>query len=550
MRSVQDLPGVPAALASLPPSAAGLLVEFQEPAGTFVEVLVARAAAVMRQLPLIVPGRFTADPAEQAQLWKIRKGMFPSVGAVRQRGTTVIIEDVAFPVAALAPAVVDLQALFDAHGYRDAIVFGHAKDGNLHFVLTQSFGEPAQVARYERFMADVVTLVVTRYDGSLKGEHGTGRNMAPFVETEWGGDAYDIMKRVKALVDPDGLLNPGVIINPNPRAHLTDLKSLPVVEEEIDRCTECGFCELRCPSRDLTLTPRQRIAVRRAIAREPAAAGALARAFEYDGVDTCATFAPEYKDTVNDTRLALRSAALFSLAVYTLLPLGLIGSVGEETVGLFDYVGALRTLTGSEGLTDFFVIVICISFVISMNTATADGGRALYGIARDDMTIKQLYHLNRFHVPGRAMTLDMVVNILFVFFVGSILGILVASNIGYVLAHFFALTSFILLRRDRPNWPRPIRLPDYWVGIAGLLAAIVAVLTIFGVGWMQVALDGVVYGGTKEKLIGFAVLAVSILLFFFRRIVQDGERPHWREDTPTMPDTHEAAMIEQETHPA
>ncbi|OFW05101.1 MAG: FAD-linked oxidase [Acidobacteria bacterium RIFCSPLOWO2_02_FULL_67_36] len=289
MRSVQDLPGVPAALASLPPSAAGLLVEFQEPAGTFVEVLVARAAAVMRQLPLIVPGRFTADPAEQAQLWKIRKGMFPSVGAVRQRGTTVIIEDVAFPVAALAPAVVDLQALFDAHGYRDAIVFGHAKDGNLHFVLTQSFGEPAQVARYERFMADVVTLVVTRYDGSLKGEHGTGRNMAPFVETEWGGDAYDIMKRVKALVDPDGLLNPGVIINPNPRAHLTDLKSLPVVEEEIDRCTECGFCELRCPSRDLTLTPRQRIAVRRAIAREPAAAGALARAFEYDGVDTCAT---------------------------------------------------------------------------------------------------------------------------------------------------------------------------------------------------------------------------------------------------------------------
>jgi amino acid transporter len=264
------------------------------------------------------------------------------------------------------------------------------------------------------------------------------------------------------------------------------------------------------------------------------------------GVDTCATFAPEYKDTINDTKLALRSAALFSLAVYTLLPLGLIGSVGEETVGLFDYVGALRILTGSEGLTDVFVIIIIASFLISMNTATADGGRALYGIARDDMTVKQLYHLNRFHVPGRAMTVDMVVNILFVFFIGSILGILVASNIGYVLAHFFALTSFILLRKDRPNWPRPIRLADYWVPIAGVLATLVAIFTIFGVGWMQVANDGVVYGGTEEKLIGFAVLAISILLFLFRRIVQDGEKPHWREDTPAVPDAAQQALIDAE----
>lgn len=289
MRSVEDLPGVPPALSALPPSAAGLLVEFQEPAGTFVEILAARATAVARDLPLIAPAGFTADPVEQSQLWKIRKGMFPSVGAVRRRGTTVIIEDVAFPIAALAPAVVDLQALFAAHGYDDAIVFGHAKDGNLHFVLTQSFGEPAEVARYERFMADVVNLVVNRYDGALKAEHGTGRNMAPFVQTEWGPDAYDIMTRVKALADPDGLLNPGVIINANPRAHLTDLKSLPIVDEEIDRCIECGFCEPHCPSRDLTLSPRQRIVVRREMQRHPAAAKPLARAFEYDGLDTCAT---------------------------------------------------------------------------------------------------------------------------------------------------------------------------------------------------------------------------------------------------------------------
>jgi amino acid transporter len=251
------------------------------------------------------------------------------------------------------------------------------------------------------------------------------------------------------------------------------------------------------------------------------------------GVDACATFAPEYKDTVRDTKLALRSASLFSLGVYILLPLGLVGSVGEEMVANYDYVGALEQLTGSTSLTNFFVFVIIISFVISMNTATADGGRALYGIARDDMTIKQLYHLNRWNVPGRAMTLDMFVNLFLLFIIGNILGIIVASNIGYVLAHFFALSAFILLRKDRPDWPRPIKLGAIWVPIAAAMAAGAGFLTIMGVGWLQIA--GAGYGGNKEKLIGFAVLGIAILLYLFRRIVQDGERPHWREEPPLMP---------------
>jgi amino acid transporter len=252
------------------------------------------------------------------------------------------------------------------------------------------------------------------------------------------------------------------------------------------------------------------------------------------GVDTCATFAPEYKDTVNDTKLALRSATLFTIAVYILLPLGLVGGVGEETVAAFDYVGALEQLTGSDALADFFVVVICASFLISMNTATADGGRALYGIARDDMTVKQLYHLNRFHVPARGMTIDMIVNLCFVFLVGNLFGILAASNIGYVLAHFFAITAFILLRRDRPDWPRPIHLGAIWVPIAYVLAVIVAIFTIVGVGWFQTSAGG--YGGTKEKIIGFSVLGIAILLYLFRRIVQDKETPHWREETPKLPE--------------
>jgi D-lactate dehydrogenase len=190
---------------------------------------------------------------------------------------------------------VDLNALFRKHSYEEGIVFGHARDGNLHFVITQSFRDEAAVARYARLIDDVVDLVVRRYGGALKAEHGTGRNMAPFVETEWGPEAYAVMKRIKDLADPVGLLNPGVILNPDSKAHLKNLKPMPPVEEEVDKCIECGFCEPRCPSRDLTTTPRQRIVVRREIERLRSTGGgdgtltALEAAFPYDALDTCAT---------------------------------------------------------------------------------------------------------------------------------------------------------------------------------------------------------------------------------------------------------------------
>jgi amino acid transporter len=265
--------------------------------------------------------------------------------------------------------------------------------------------------------------------------------------------------------------------------------------------------------------------------------------------EASATFAPEYKDTVNDTRKALLSSALFILMVNTLVPIALTGGVGPKTVEAFDYVGALNKLVGS-GATDFFVVVICTSFILSMNTATADGSRALYGISKSGMTIRELGRLNRFNVPGNAMSLDMAINILFVLFVGNLFGILVASNIGYVLANAFAIGAYVLLRRDRPNWPRPIKLPSYWTPIAAVLCALFFFISIVGIGWFQIAGGGAVYGGTKEKIIGFCVLAVSLLLFLFRRIVQDGEKPHWREETPTMPDATEARLLEEELRPA
>jgi D-lactate dehydrogenase len=295
LRSVENKPGIPPSIRSLPETAAGLLVEFQSTDENERRILEQVAAESVSELKLCEPAQFTHLAKEQALLWQIRAGMFPSVGSVRRTGTTVIIEDVAFPVEVLAHAADDLTDLFRAHEYDNAIIFGHAKDGNLHFVITQSFNTQAAIDQYAYFIDDVVKLVVEKYDGALKAEHGTGRNMAPFVETEWGTDAFGIMQQLKQLVDPDNLLNPGVILPASRNAHLDNLKQLPSVEPEIDKCIECGYCEPKCPSRELTLTPRQRIVVRREMARlrEPGAdAGlyaSLDREFPYMALDTCAT---------------------------------------------------------------------------------------------------------------------------------------------------------------------------------------------------------------------------------------------------------------------
>jgi len=250
------------------------------------------------------------------------------------------------------------------------------------------------------------------------------------------------------------------------------------------------------------------------------------------GVETCAAFAPEYKDTVRDTNLALKSAALFSLVVYALLPVGITGTIGEQAAAsdpVAFYVPAFTQLVG--GASGLMVLFLAASLVLSMNTATADGARALYGIARDDMTIKQLYQLNRYRVPSRAMTVDMLVNLFLVFFVGNTLAILVAGNLGYILAHVLALSAFLLLRKDRPNWPRPIRAGDAWVTIAGILIAANVLFLIFGI--TNPDLTG--YGTFRDLLIGVGVLLISIVLFIFRRVVQDGHAIVLREETPALP---------------
>lgn len=294
LRSVQHMPGMPADLNDLPDGATALLVDVRGANDQLLQENINAICQALDNIPTLRPLEFTRDPHTYDSYWNVRKGTFPAVGANRVTGTTVIIEDVAFPLERMADGVLDLQQLLQRHGYHEAILFGHALEGNLHFVFTQSFNEPAEVARYAAFMDELAHLVAIEYGGSLKAEHGTGRNMAPYVELEWGSDAYALMKRIKQLFDPACLLSPDVLISDNPRVHVENLKPLPKAHDIVDACIECGFCEAVCPSRRLTLSPRQRIVIWRELQRRRQAGAssetlrALEQGWQYQGLDTCA----------------------------------------------------------------------------------------------------------------------------------------------------------------------------------------------------------------------------------------------------------------------
>lgn len=271
---------------------AALLVEYQHDTAAGVRELAEAASSTFDALELAGPVALTTDPRERASLWTVRKGLYTTVAGNRPQGTNALLEDVVVPVDQLGGTCEELTGLFDAHGYRDSVIFGHAKDGNVHFMLNEQFDDPASLRRYEQFTEEMVELILGR-GGSLKAEHGTGRIMAPFVRRQYGDELYSVMVELKALIDPGNRFNPGVILTEDPRAYLRDLKTAPAVEEEVDRCVECGYCEPVCPSRDLTLTPRQRIVGRREIADAEARgehelAGRMRREFDYDGLQTCA----------------------------------------------------------------------------------------------------------------------------------------------------------------------------------------------------------------------------------------------------------------------
>jgi len=363
LRAVEHKEGMPGYLQTLSSAATALLVETRAAEPLQLRSQIAAISAALADLTLELPLEFTDNVAEYTGLWNIRKGLFPSVGAVRRSGTTVIIEDVAFPLEKLADATLDLQQILATHGYHEAIIFGHALEGNLHFVFTQDFGTKEEVERYGRLMDDVCRMVVQGYDGSLKAEHGTGRNMAPYVEMECGKEAYELMQGIKRLFDPHGLLNPGVILNSNPHIHLENLKPLASTHPIVDKCIECGFCEPVCPSRNLTLTPRQRITVQREISRlrrentSPERLQALVGGYTYQGDQTCATdglcrgACPVEINTGDMTkelrRLRVANTPRESLAIWVARHYALVTAMVR--LGL-QAVGGIHRLIGTETL--------------------------------------------------------------------------------------------------------------------------------------------------------------------------------------------------------
>lgn len=271
-----------------------LLIETRANTKAELENNIERIALLLGKHHLFEPVRFTDNALESAQLWNMRSGIFPAVGGTRPLGTTSLIEDIAFPIDHLPEATTDLARLIEECGYQDSCIYGHAFEGNYHFVIAQSFDTPADVEKYHHLIDELVKLVVDKYDGSLKAEHGTGRNMAPFVKKEWGEKAYEMMLRVKRAFDPQNILNPGVIFNDDPNCFIKNLKPLPLTNPIVDRCIECGFCEVNCVSCGFTLSARQRIVAQREITylkntgRDPRRLNALEGEYRYYGDITCA----------------------------------------------------------------------------------------------------------------------------------------------------------------------------------------------------------------------------------------------------------------------
>jgi D-lactate dehydrogenase len=289
----QTLKGTPAVVRDLAVREhAALLVEYSAGQQEEVAALRETGAGVLAGLNLAAPAQFTADASARAQLWHLRKGLYASVAGARPQGTTALLEDIVVPVPVLGRTCRELIRLFEKYRYENSVIFGHAKDGNVHFMLTDGFATREELDRYSAFTEDMVDLVLGE-GGSLKAEHGTGRVMAPYVRRQYGDELYGVMRRIKQLFDPAGMLNPGVLMDDDLQAHLRHIKTAPPVAEEVDRCVSCGYCEPVCPSKDLTLTPRQRIVTLRAIeaarlAGDTALVKELEKDYDYESVQTCA----------------------------------------------------------------------------------------------------------------------------------------------------------------------------------------------------------------------------------------------------------------------
>jgi D-lactate dehydrogenase len=294
LRSVENNAGIPEYIRELDRGVTALLIDLEEESLEALDAMVERTRKALSGFELVRDFEVTSNPKQITDFWNVRKGVFPSVGGMRKPGTSVIIEDVAVAAEHLTEAVKDMRQMLDELGYEEAVIYGHVLDGNLHFIFAQDFHNTDELKKYEHMIDQLTRLVVDKYDGSLKAEHGTGINMAPFVAYEWGEDLYRYMKEIKKAFDPRGILNPGVIISDDPQIHLKHFKPMPVIDEAVDQCIECGFCEISCLTEGLTLSARQRIVVQREVellsrnGEDSKKLQNLVKAFRYEGDASCA----------------------------------------------------------------------------------------------------------------------------------------------------------------------------------------------------------------------------------------------------------------------
>ena len=340
-----------------------LLIQAEAPTKEELDRQIVSALEVLAGFELFKPSHFSSDPEEVAAWWNMRSGVFPTVGGTRKLGTTALIEDVAFHIDDLPEATVALAELLEECGYDDACIYGHALEGNYHFVIAQGFETKEDIDKYRNLMTRIEELVVGRFNGSLKAEHGTGRNMAPFVEAEWGTEVWNLMKRLKNAFDPKGLLNPGVIFNDDPECFIHGMKPLPLCNSHVDKCIECGFCEVNCVSCGLTLSARQRIVVQREIARlrhegtDTERLKALEEGFRYYGNETCAgdglcsTSCPmqiNTADLIHDVREAGMTNAGLKAGDWAARNLGGISSILRTALGAANIA---HKILGDKGVT-------------------------------------------------------------------------------------------------------------------------------------------------------------------------------------------------------
>ena len=293
LRAVQSLENVPEFVREVPEGTSAILFQTESYSKETVDENLAFIKEQLKDIPTAIPSLYSQDPKEYDSWWAIRKGILPIVGGQRRKGTTVITEDVCFQIEDFTKGIEMLTELFHKYDFVDGgVIFGHALSGNVHFNITPDFSDPKDTKNFGDLVKEMSERV-SGFGGSLKAEHGTGRMVAPFVEMEWGKKAYEINRRIKAIFDPERILNPDVMITDDPDVYKKNLKAQCVIDDAFTICMECGFCEKHCPSRNLTLTPRQRIALLRETKRLEnegnfTLASELRKGYEYFGVDTCA----------------------------------------------------------------------------------------------------------------------------------------------------------------------------------------------------------------------------------------------------------------------